>query len=151
LSWDAAGAALRFEPPPGLLERALGEEGEAALCLGTLQLVVSRDTGEVLFPWGYLPPGAWKDARVAPPASAPGVLELVEPAPRELLRAAGHDVTDRAWTVEADRRSGWLRLTCGQGAGGEALEFAPGCLAGLDGEGRLVALHLRPEGGLPPA
>lgn len=153
LSYVAAERGFLFQAEPVALGSALGEEGEASLCLDTLQLVASRDSGRVLFPCGYCPHTSWKAALVEPPPSAPGTLVLVEPTPGELLRGAGHDLDDRTWEIMVDRRSGWLRLAP-PGADptpGAALEFAPGCLASLDEQGRLVALHLHPAEGLTSA
>lgn len=120
----------------------------SSVLVNDLELIVDGPGGQVVLVEGYCPYQSWAVARLAPPASERAGLRV---AGVEFLPGVANELDDprtRDWPVSVDPESGWLCIG-DRTARHQGVEFAPGCVAVLDGE-TLVALWLRPAS-LPPS
>jgi hypothetical protein len=139
LRYTAADFSLSFEPLPA---------GGASAQIGTLQLEVDPGTGDVLYPWGYLPRVAWREARVIAPGAAAGGVRLAGPWEPGVSRSI---VSIEEVDIRFDASSGWLYVGASMPAasaleGIDAALVADGCIA-IVRENRLWGVYLRPEFG----
>lgn len=116
-----------------------------SVSVNELQLMVDEEDHRVVFVEGYCPHVGWQARKLTAPRARQAGLFVVfgeEPVPGVSRRVSG----DARWPAVVDPRSGWVCV--GQEAvsiSNVALEFAPGTVAVVDPNGRLVSLWLRPE------
>jgi hypothetical protein len=140
--------SLRFESSSRELEASrAGQEGEASLALGTLQLHFGVETGLVLYPDGYFPRQAWHFGTLSVPQAASGAVRVTldgQAIPGVSYRLDGLPVVE---TVH-DEASGWLRVSGGTSPeeAADYVEVAQGVvLEVLAGGLRALWLHPEPE------
>ncbi|MGW0606262.1 hypothetical protein [Streptomyces sp. NPDC002640] len=119
----------------------LGSQGVTSVVIGTLQLEVDIESGEVLFAWGYLPNVRSVVAETEPPRAVAGRV-LVSPEERFdhgiSVRVPGDD-----WRVTHDPSSGTVAVRLNGDSGATFVRIADGTVLGLDG-GHLVSVWLTP-------
>ncbi len=124
---------------------------DSSACVNTLQLMVERGTSRVVFVEGYCPHPGWTIRRLAPPGSKRAGLRIVGVEFERGVAVPLNSYPENLWPTWVDPSTGWVCLERpGEQAsvGCTAVEFAPGCVAVLDG-GTLASLWLHPLG-LPP-
>ncbi|MFE3544418.1 hypothetical protein ACFXK0_15765 [Nocardia sp. NPDC059177] len=118
----------------------IGGSGMESLMVNELQLATSVDTGEVLYPWGYLPQPGWRMAQIPPPVASSGRLFL---ASEVMSPGEPKDVIDGKWTVDYDADTGWIKVHRGA-SGGQCVSIARGVVLEIV-EGLLESVWLNPE------
>lgn len=134
--------SIDFVPSSNELIARVGSSGTGSVSIGTLQLEVSVDTGEILFPWGLFPHTQWAHRRMAAPIALSGRLFLSDAsvlAPGGAVDLPGGG----AWQANFDSESGWLYFGVGHTAD-VVVEFAANTGASLSSD-RLTGLWLKPK------
>jgi hypothetical protein len=139
LVYRAKEYAFNAEPRP--------TDADTSLSINDVELMVDGRDKRVVFVTGFCPYQSWRPARLTVPRVRRAALRVE--ADRELQPGVSTRLNAREdrWPVLVDARTGWVCLEKpGDRVGGEldAVEFAPGCVAVLDG-GDLVALWLHPS------
>jgi hypothetical protein len=146
LQYVEAEHSVRFESSSRELEASrAGQEGEASVALGTLQIHFGVETGLVLYPDGYLPRQAWRQGKLSVPQPASGAVRVTmdrEAVPGVSYRLDGLSVVE---TLH-DETAGWVRVSGGTPPEGAAdyVEVAQGVVLEIL-TGNLLALWLHPE------
>lgn len=123
-------------------EGRTGSLGVGSVSIGTLQLEVSIDSGEILFPWGLFPYARWKEQVLNKPAATPGRVILLD-ASILLKKGVSLDIsTALDWKTKIDRSSGWIYTGSDQ-SHGAAVEFATNAILVLQ-MGAISGLWLKP-------
>lgn len=111
------------------------------LLFGMLEIHVDLKDYRVVYVWGYAPYVSWKPAVLTPPPSRRAALVVqdvrLEPGIARRLTAPGEK------QGHVDINTGWVCLG-DPNAQGEAVEFAPGCIAIIQ-DGQLLTLWLHPK------
>ncbi|HWX66877.1 MAG TPA: hypothetical protein VNZ27_10680 [Rhodanobacter sp.] len=124
------------------LDGRTGNLGAGSVSIGTLQLEVSIDSGEILFPWGLFPSARWKEQVLSKPAALPGRVILLD-APTLLKRGVSLSIsTALDWETKIDRSTGWIYTGLDQ-SHGAAIEFATNAILILQ-FGTISGLWLKP-------
>lgn len=140
LAYRQAEYSFDFVPRADELSVRVGSSGTGSISIGTLQLEVSVDTGEILFPWGLFPHTRWTDRLMATPNTSPGRLFLADIS--VLVPGVGVDLPrSREWQTYFDRESGWLYTGVGDTAD-VIVEFAANAGASLTSD-ELTGLWLK--------
>jgi hypothetical protein len=137
--------SLRFESSSRELETSrAGQEGEASLALGTLQLHFGVETGLVLYPDGYFPRQAWRRGQLSVPQPTSGAVRVT--LDREVVPGASYR-PDGLSVVETlhDAAEGWIRISGGRSTeeAADYVEVAQGVVLEILA-GSLLALWLHP-------
>ncbi len=122
-------------------------DADTSLSVNDLELMVDGRDNRVVFLTGYCPHQAWKPATLSVPRFRR--VGLVVESERDMQPGVSTrlNTRDARWPVFVDATSGWVCLERPGSRGAAetaAVEFAPGCVAVLDG-GQLVALWLHPK------
>jgi hypothetical protein len=120
---------------------------DADTSVNDVELMVDGRDNRVVFVTGFCPYQSWRPAHLRVPRVRRAALRVE--ADRELQPGVSTRLNAREdrWPVLVDARTGWVCLEKpSERVVGEldAVEFAPGCVAILDG-GELVALWLHPR------
>lgn len=130
-----------FVPRENELNSRVRGSRTGSISIGTLQLEVSVETGEILFPWGLFPHTRWTDRVMVPPNTCPGRLFLADIS--VLVPGAAVDLPGGTeWQTHFHRESGWLYTGVGDTAD-VIVEFAANAGASLTNE-QLTGLWLKP-------
>jgi hypothetical protein len=133
--------SIDFVPSSNELTARVGSSGTGSISIGTLQLEVSIDTGEILFPWGLLPHTRWIDRPMAVPNALPGRLFLSDIS--VLVPGGAVDLPGGGtWQTHFDSESGWL-YTSGDDTADVVVKFAANSGASIASE-QLTGLWLKP-------
>jgi hypothetical protein len=111
LVYDESQYSFRFDiySPVDALERS-GDAGQASLMVGTLQVEVGVETGELLYAWGLHPRSRWTEGRLKSPFASPGVIRIIKAS--ELQRGVGMSVAGVGeWCTVYDSTTGWLCIS----------------------------------------
>lgn len=125
---------FKFEvDAPMDLQVLAGDQGIGSLSLGTLQIAVGVETGNLLYPWGYHPHVSWLEAKLQPPVGRRCLLQVVSNSTRPLASGVAEKVLAAGkWISECDKDAGWLRVADDVNTESlEFVEFASGCIAGV--------------------
>src|SRR5260370_36844878 len=119
----------------------LPANAHGTLLFSMLELRVDLTDYHIVYVWGYAPYLSWKPAILSPPSSQRAALvvvdTLLEPGIARELAAPGEK------QGYVDINSGWVCIG-DSNAQGEAIEFAPDCIAVING-GQLLTLWLHPK------
>jgi hypothetical protein len=119
----------------------LPRNAPGTLLFGTLELHVELTDYCIVYVWGYAPHLGWKPAVLNPPSSKRAALIVTgtefQPGIGRELAAPGEK------QGYVDINTGWVCLG-NPSVQGEAIEFAPGCIADIK-DGRLLTLWLHPK------
>ncbi|WP_278266187.1 hypothetical protein [Nocardia sp. AG03] len=118
----------------------IGDSGTESLLVNELQLATSVDTGEVLFPWGYLPKPGWRMTQLRAPVANNGRIFLVS---EVMSPGEPKDIIEGRWNVDYDADTGWVKVHRGAG-GGQCVSIAPGVVMDIV-DGILESVWLNPE------
>ncbi|WP_448319321.1 hypothetical protein [Streptomyces sp. CO7] len=119
----------------------LGSRGVTSVVIGTLQLEVDIESGEVLFAWGYLPNVRSVVAELRHPRSVAGRVVVSSDEPFEPGISEGVPGDD--WRVTHDPSSGTVAVRLNGASGATFVRIADGTVLGLDA-GHLVSVWLTP-------
>jgi len=111
--------------------------------VNTVQLWFDDD-GRILFVDGYCPQQGWLQTPHHVPTYINAGLLVVNPEPKSVQSGTAVRLNDLSnqWQVHVNTK-GWVCIGDPADHGDEAIEFAPNCVAVLNGDS-LVALWLRP-------
>jgi hypothetical protein len=112
---------------------------DASVCVNDLELWIDAD--HVLYLTGYCPRQGWRPRPLHPPRAVRAGLQILDVELKPGIPLPINSREDR-WPVHVNGAVGWVCIG-DPDVKGEAVEFAEGCVAVLDGE-RLVALWLHP-------
>jgi hypothetical protein len=115
---------------------------DTSVLVNTLELRIDRSTKQVVFVEGYCPYHAWKAASLSPPPHRTAALHIAD---TWLERGVSVALTPRSVVRETcvDPQNGWICIRTSTN-GGDAVEFAPGCVAVLEC-GQIHSLWLHPR------
>ena len=132
--------SLFFEESDPLAQVQSGRD-RTEISVGPVDLTIHVPTGKVLFASGYAPRQGWQPGAVAPPPHQAGAVTVsgLDALPGVTVR-----VDARQYGVTHDGRTGWLEVTAGAPTH-DALAFAEGSVIGVDADGGLSGLWLKPE------
>lgn len=124
------------------LEGRIGNLGAGSISIDTLQLEISIDSGEILFPWGLFPSARWKERVLSKPVALPGKVILLD-ASTHLKKGVSLSIsTALDWETKIDRDSGWIYTGLDQ-SHSAAIEFATNAILILR-LGTISGLWLKP-------
>jgi hypothetical protein len=131
-----------FDFLPAHPER-LARAERTSIVIGTLQIEVAIPGGLLLFVWGYNPSATWQRGVVPDRTAAVAALgvESEEPLVRGVSVRVG---SSPAWITRYDPRNDWVGVVQMESEAEEYFEFATGTIAGLNHEGKLVELLIKP-------
>ncbi|MER6075359.1 hypothetical protein ABT187_42605 [Streptomyces sp. NPDC001817] len=111
------------------------------MLIGTLQLEVDIESGEVLFAWGYFPNVRGKVAELGVPNCLPGRVFISSD--HSFQPGVSVEVPGRGWRVSYDPSSGWVAMRLKDAADAKFVQIASGIVLGID-TGDLVSVWLDP-------
>jgi hypothetical protein len=135
-----------------LIQQRVGAAGLGSIAIGTLQIAVAVDSGQIQFVWGYLPRESWVGGALQVPRAHEGGLRALADFERGVALTADSE-RGQPWLATHDRSTGWLRMSPRAPISPPSredelhCEFATDSIASLAGQ-RLVGLWLHPELGL---
>ncbi|MFI0929966.1 hypothetical protein [Streptomyces sp. NPDC021012] len=133
--------SLFYEEATPLAHLQGGGQDRTEISVGPVDLTVHLPTGKLLFASGYAPREAWRSGTVTPPPHPRGAVTVTG---LDTLPGIAVRVNTGNYALTLDARTGWLQVTAGVPTH-QALAFAEGTVIGVDTDGGLSGLWLKPE------
>lgn len=133
LSYDQTEHSFRFNPDPADLGARLQGQGVTSVSIGTLQLEVDVESGQVLYAWGLHPNNIWRSDSIGAPSAEAGKITIH---PEEDFEEGISIRLSRVgeWETLHDQQSGWLRVSPGMDDDEFQVEVADGVVIGGVGD-----------------
>ena len=116
--------------------------GFTSIMINDLQLEIN-DEGKVIYVWGLCPLLEYKETEVAPQKYS--TYSLVAQLDKPPTPGVSYRLNeDSRWPIHINKKRGWICIGNPKIKNNRLIEFAPDCIATMDGQ-ELIAIWLRPK------
>ena len=120
----------------------LEESGVTSIMINTLQLEID-DYGEIIYVWGYCPLIKYEETDEVPRGY--NAYTLIAQLDDQPIPGISYSLSEDArWSIYINKKKGWVCLGNPQTKNRKLVEFAPNCVAAMDGQ-ELTAVWLHPK------
>jgi hypothetical protein len=119
----------------------LDGSGDTSIMINELQLEIDHE-GKVIYVWGYCPLIKYDETDEVPKGYQPH--SLIALLKKPLVPGISYRLNeDRRWPIYMNKKKGWICIGNPETKSKKLVEFAPNCVATMDGQD-LVAVWLHP-------
>ncbi len=120
----------------------LDGSGDTSIMINELQLEIDHE-GKIMYAWGYCPLAKHEETNEFPHGYKRH--SLVASLDKPLVPGISFRLNeDRRWPIYINKKKGWVCLGNPNTKDKQLIEFAPNCIATMDGK-ELIAVWLHPE------
>jgi len=116
--------------------------GDTSIMINDLQLEIDHE-GKIIYVWGLCPLIEYKETNEFPHGYKPGSLVALLDKP-PVLGISYRLNEDSRWPIYINKKKGWVCLGNSETKDKQLIEFAPNCVATIDGQ-ELIAVWLHPK------